>query len=110
MEGGIRTLTFLENTMKTLTLLLIPAFLYGCSDACEKAGDQITAKYEECGITLDEGDGDGESVECTDELATQSQCTADCTTAADCGVLDGTDTDMTGEAWTSYLDCLTGCV
>lgn len=94
--------------MKTFALLLIPAFLYGCGNACDKASDKTLAKYEECGIDVPETDG-GEDVECTDELAASSECYAGCISAADCGVLDGTDTDMTGENWTSYTECLTGC-
>lgn len=93
--------------MKKLSLLIVPvAFLVGCGNDCDKAADRMTAKLEECGITVDDGGEDGEDVECTDTLATQSLCYADCTEAADCTALDGTDMD----ALMSYSECLAGCV
>ena len=94
--------------MKKLILLTIPAFLYGCGDACDKAADRMTAKYEECGIDLGDGGEGGEDVECTDELGTQSECLAGCVEAADCTILDGTSTDV--DALTAYADCAAGCM
>lgn len=93
--------------MRKVTLFLVPlALLSACSDPCEKAGDRITAKYEECGIDVGEDTGGGEEVECTKEEEEAAICTADCVEAADCAALDGSDTDLALE----YVDCLTGCI
>jgi hypothetical protein len=76
-------------------------------DDCEKASDRITAKFEECGVpTDDDGDGDGEDAECTDEAAAQLECFADCAEAADCAAFDGSDAD----AALDYAGCLADCL
>jgi hypothetical protein len=89
-------------------LIILSAFavvgLAGCKDDCEKAGDTVTAKYEDCGIEVAEDDG--EEVECTDELGTQSVCVADCIDHATCEALDGTDADASLELATCYVDCV----
>ena len=95
--------------MKNLALLLIPAFLVGCADACEKAADRTLAFYEGCGVDLPEGSGDAEAAECTDEAAALADCAQGCLDAAGCGIIDGSDTDYTGEAWTTYGECATAC-
>ena len=89
-------------------LLLVPAFLIGCGTDCDKAGDQITAKYDECGIDTTATGGEAEDVDCTDELGTQSLCIAACVDAADCTVLAGTATDTA--LMTDYSDCAVACV
>ena len=90
-------------------LIILSAFalvgLTGCKDDCEKAGDTVTAKYEDCGIEVAESTDD-EEVECTEELATLSLCTAECIDGADCTALDGTDTDAATELATCYVDCV----
>lgn len=80
-------------------------FATGCGgDPCEDAGDRITAKFEECGITVD-STGDGEDVECTDALEATSDCLASCTEAADCGALDASDLDAAADYGTCVADC-----
>ena len=59
-------------------------FSTGCSDACESAANRFTDRQKECGVTVQEGNGDGEEVECTDTLATTSEKLADCIEKADC--------------------------
>lgn len=92
--------------MKKLALLALPIFVVGCATECDKASDRVTAKYEECGMTVDTTGDTGAEIECTDELAAQSTCVADCVEAADCAALDGSDVD----AMTAYAECLGGCV
>lgn len=95
--------------MNKFLILVVPCFFYGCGNACDKAGDTITAKYEECGVEVEEGE-EGEEAECDDKAAATAECTADCVDAADCGVIDGSNTDFTSAEWTDYSACLTDCV
>jgi hypothetical protein len=95
--------------MKKLVCLLPFAILYGCGTACDKAGDTITAKYESCGVEIKESDEEAAEAECDDAAAASAECLAACIDADDGGVLDATDTDYTGKAWTSYTECVTAC-
>ncbi|MFZ5477967.1 MAG: hypothetical protein ACOZNI_14430 [Myxococcota bacterium] len=95
--------------MKKFALLLIPAFAIGCGNACDKAGDRIVAKYDECGVDTTESEDEGEDVECTDELAEQSECLADVIEAADCSYLDGS-VDPTDEAYLEWATSSAECV
>ncbi len=97
-------------------LVLGLAGIAGCKalqqDPCEKAAAQIRGKYADCGLSVsdDEDTGASESPECTDAAAAETQCTADCYTAADCGVFTGEVTvDWADPRWTDYIFCLTDC-
>jgi hypothetical protein len=76
---------------------------------CEVAGDRIEARYEECGVHIPDHTG-SEEIPCDEEDAAQALCTAACVEAAACGVLDGTNTDYTSDAWVAYTECVTACV
>jgi hypothetical protein len=91
---------------KILVFAIVSAFALACKNDCEKAADDMTAKYEECGFEIADGDGDGEEAECTDEAAELATCTADCVTNADCAALDGSDLDLALE----YATCLSDCI
>jgi len=103
--------TYLEVDMelrKVVVLSLglgLAAFAQGCGNDCDAAADEITAKFEECGITVSGGDGDGSGGECTEEAAAAATCLADCVTAAPCEALDGTDVDAALDYGTCVLDC-----
>lgn len=85
---------------------VLGAFVVGCGpNKCEKAGDDIVAKYESCGIEVTTTDGGGETAECTEELGKQSECVAKCTTDATCETLKGEDVDGA----VAYAECLGGC-
>lgn len=55
-----------------------------CSNACESAANRIRDRQKECGVSVMEGDKDGEKVECTDALASSSETFANCIEKADC--------------------------
>jgi hypothetical protein len=111
-----------ENIMKNLTLLFAAAFSLGlatssgCDDdngganACERAGQRMLDKLEECGVDLGSGDGGGEAQECTDELAASSACTADCMDPAPCEAFT-LDYDLTDppEDVVAYQECAAAC-
>ena len=100
-----------KHLRQVVTVLMLGfAGLAGCKSACEKADDQIRAKYVDCGLTVDNGEDTSEPPACTEESATAAQCTADCISAAECGVFTGTVTpDWTDPAWTNYVYCLADC-
>ncbi|MCA9689910.1 MAG: hypothetical protein KC636_09900 [Myxococcales bacterium] len=90
------------------SMVLVGSFMgSGCGkNDCEDASDRLAAKYDECGITTEDGgDGGGAEVECSDALGAQLQCTADCADAAACGAFDGSDLD----ALASYGECASAC-
>jgi hypothetical protein len=94
----------------TFFAALISTFaLAGCAgNDCEQAADTIAAKYEECGMDVSGGDGDGgEEVECTEDLGTKSLCAADCMDAAPCEVVKLED--LTSEDAMTYLECNADC-
>lgn len=95
--------------MKKIVLacaLLLGLAAVGCGkNKCEQAGDDITAKHDECSITVSTTDGSDSSVECTDALGKQSECIAKCTTDASCDTLKGMDPDGA----VAYAECLGGC-
>jgi hypothetical protein len=92
--------------MKNLTLLLAAAFSLGLvtssacdgddgANACESAGKRLADRYDECGFEAETGgDGGGEAPECTDALAQQTACLADCAENTTCEVLT-LDNDLT---------------
>jgi hypothetical protein len=84
----------------------------GGANACERAGQRWVDRFEECGGEVQSGDGGGESVECTDALAAQANCAADCAEAADCDIVSGdydvTDPDVV-ERLTEYGECVQAC-
>lgn len=89
-----------------ISMMIAAGALQGCGNDCDAAADDITAKYEECGITLPAGgDGDGGG-ECTDEAAKLATCLAACVTAADCKALDGSDP----AALMKYGECTGKCL
>lgn len=95
--------------MKNIALLLLlPAALIACGTDCDKAGDQISAKYDTCGIETTEAEESEAEEECTDADGVAALCIADCVDAADCTVLDGS-ADPMGEEMASYSECVTGC-
>lgn len=107
--------------MKKLTLTLAAAFSLGlvtssaCDDdgganACERAGQRMADKYEECGFELEDGGEGGEAAECTDEVAQQSECMATCMENTTCEVinLDYDFADPPQEA-TDYGECIAAC-
>jgi hypothetical protein len=87
-----------------LFVLGLGAFVAGCDtrSQCERAGDDITAKYELCSIDTD---GEGDPPQCSVELGTQSACVATCTTEASCEALKGDDS----EGAVAYGKCISGC-
>ena len=88
-------------------LFVLGVLAFGCSKSkCEQAADDITAKYDDCGIEVTGGDGDGDGGECTEEIGKQSECVAKCTTDASCEVLKGEDPDGAVD----YATCLGDCV
>lgn len=93
--------------MRRISLLALAALslMVGCSDPCEEAGDRITAAYEACGFEISDEDAEDAESECSDKDGELAQCTADCVEAADCGALDGSDTD----AALSYGECVLAC-
>jgi hypothetical protein len=111
-----------ETIMKNLTLLFAAAFSLGlatssgCDDdggganACERAGQRIVDKYEECDVDLGSGDGGGEAQECTDEIAANAACLADCLDPAPCEAVT-LDYDMTDppEDVVTYQECAAEC-
>lgn len=76
---------------------------------CDKAADRIEDRSIECGLDIpdDTGTEDTDFVEpeCTDTLAEQSLCIADCYEAAPCEALDGSDTDAAAELGTCLSEC-----
>jgi hypothetical protein len=91
-----------------LWLGLVLGTMAACGDPCEKAGDRVTAKYEDCGIDIPEGGDTSADAECTDEAEALATCYADCIDAQECDVLAGTATTTTG--LTDYAACLGDCV
>ncbi|MFZ5477966.1 MAG: hypothetical protein ACOZNI_14425, partial [Myxococcota bacterium] len=59
-----------------------PCGAMGCGDACDLAGERIVARYEACGIEVEEDPG--EEYECDEETAASAECLADVIEAADC--------------------------
>jgi hypothetical protein len=59
-------------------------FSTACSDACESAANRISDRQKECGATVQEGDSNGDDVECTNSLATDFEKLADCIEKANC--------------------------
>lgn len=90
---------------------ILGALSIGCGgNACEKAGDQVEAKYTECGKSLPTTSGGSTSVECTDALGKSAQCSADCLSAASCDCIGlGDATKCTMDQLKSYTDCATAC-
>lgn len=85
----------------------IAAFASGCGTDCDAAADDVTAKYEECGITIPSvEDGGDEEPECTEAAGTLQLCQADCITAASCDVLNAKGTP---EELAAYGECQTAC-
>src|SRR5689334_23620775 len=87
-------------------------FTVGCGgNDCEAAADTIAAKQEACGVTSSSTSGTtGASVECTEELGTQSLCLAACTDAADCSLIKADPAKPpTAEQSKSFLDCIAKC-
>lgn len=82
--------------------------LLGVANDCDRAADQIEAKYEECGQDLPPQQGSGG--ECTAELGQQSLCLTGCFAAASCDCVGlGDATQCTSDESSQYLDCLNGC-
>lgn len=92
----------------------------GSGNACEQAGKRTVARLEACEVELPdggEGNDDGETVECTDELAAQADCVATCNEETDCEILkvifdpsllDPNDADQVA-AMTEYSECTQAC-
>lgn len=57
-----------------IAALMVAGIGTGCKNACDKAAD-ITEN--DCGITIPEGDGDAEEVECEGDTEALAQCTVD---------------------------------
>lgn len=57
-------------------------FSTGCANACEKAASRIEDRLKECGLNVEEGEG--EAQECTDTEADTQEKLADCAEKADC--------------------------
>ena len=90
---------------------ILGALSIGCGgNACEKAADQVEAKFTDCGATLPTTSGTSGSTECTDDLGKKSQCSADCISAASCDCIGAGDiTKCTADQAKSYGDCSTAC-
>lgn len=72
-------------------------------DSCELANRRITDKLEaQCAVQVEQP----EEVECTDELAEQSTCVADCVDLAPCAAFTGEDATATQE----FSDCASRCL
>jgi hypothetical protein len=55
----------------------------GCANACEKAASRIEDRLKECGLNVEEGEGDAD-MECTEANADTQEKLADCVEKADC--------------------------
>ena len=96
--------------MRTVILSIAAAFtLTACKDACEKLADDITAKYEDCGVDLPESDGGDDSSGDTECDKEQAECYSGCYTDADCAAFTGGTSADALDALTSWSDCVAAC-
>jgi hypothetical protein len=76
-----------DKQMKKLVFasLLGAAALFstGCANACEKAQSRLEDRLKECGLTVEEGEGDVD-MECTESDARTNEALADCAEKASC--------------------------
>lgn len=75
---------------------------------CKVASATVAEKVEACGLELPDDGAPGAEVECTDDLAAQIECMAECYDDVSCGVLRGTSSGH--DELTEYGDCLTACI
>ncbi len=83
----------------------------GCGGTdCDKAADEIEAKYGECGVDLPTSSDNASGGECTAEAGTQALCLSGCFGAASCDCVGlGDATACTTDDSAAYLDCIAGC-
>jgi hypothetical protein len=58
-------------------------FSTGCANACEEAANRLEDRLRECGLNVEEGEGDSD-MECTESDAKTAEDLADCAERADC--------------------------
>ena len=102
--------------MSKIMMLALAGGLMACGgDACEKASDRVEAVLADCGVETSTSTSasttdattttDAVEEECTDELADNWNCQADCYEAADCTAFDGSDMEGGLALFACVVEC-----
>ncbi len=98
----------LKTALITLSVSALLALgLVGCGDECADADDRVLAKQQECSLSQDSPPDESTEVECTEALAAEAVCFADCFEAASCDDIKLVNPEA--ESTVAYLKCLEGC-
>ncbi|MDY7231474.1 hypothetical protein [Hyalangium rubrum] len=74
----------MKKVMLAGLLAAAAVFSTGCSNACDSFQSTLKDRYKECSISAPDSDEDGEKLECTQNLADQSEKSETCLKKASC--------------------------